>query len=358
MHFKGDKPCRFKVLCDGCPHYTPFPTRILVIKCRAQGDVLRTTALLPGLKRRYPDSHISWVVDAESIELLKNNPLIDRVLPYTWVKWLQLEVERFDVLICLDKEAESIALASRVRAESRLGFGMNEYGGLITFNPGAEYAAQLGVDDELKFRKNRKTYQRIIYETAEIPFQDDGYVFRLDDVNRQPAEDYFRTEQIDRSKPAVGFNTGAGVKFETKQWPPDHYVELARLLKLERDANIFLLGGRRETALNRGLEERIGSRVYNTGNHHSLLDFSGFLEAMDVIITSDTLGMHLALALGKKVVALFGPTCPQEIEMYGQGVKLFAETDCSPCYRQTCETMDCMRRISPSQVLAAVKEII
>jgi len=358
IYFKGDKPCRYKILCEGCPHYTPFPCRILIIKCRAQGDVLRTTTLLTGLKRRYPDSHISWVVDGESIDLLENNPLIDRVMPYTWTQWLRLEVGCFDVLICLDKEPESIALASRVRAESRFGFGMNEFGGLIPFNPAAAYSAQLGVDDELKFRKNQKTYQQIIYETAEIPYQNDRYVFSLDDAHRKPAGAFFRAKQIDRRRTAIGFNTGAGVKFETKQWPPEHYIELARLLKERMDANIFLLGGRRETALNRDLEEKIGSGVYNTGNHHSLLEFSGFLDAMDVIVTSDTLGMHLALALGKKVVALFGPTCPQEIDMYGQGVKLFANAACSPCYRQTCESMECMRTIKPSQVLTALEKIL
>jgi len=54
IHFKGEKPCQFKILCDHCPYYQPFPTRILIIKCAAQGDVLRTTPLLSGLKRKYP----------------------------------------------------------------------------------------------------------------------------------------------------------------------------------------------------------------------------------------------------------------------------------------------------------------
>jgi len=56
IHFKGEKPCQFKILCDHCPYYQPFPTRILIIKCAAQGDVLRTTPLLSGLKRKYPQS--------------------------------------------------------------------------------------------------------------------------------------------------------------------------------------------------------------------------------------------------------------------------------------------------------------
>ena len=47
------------------------------------GDVLRTTALLPGLKRKYPDSSIFWAVDAESVDLLRNNPLVDRIIPFT-----------------------------------------------------------------------------------------------------------------------------------------------------------------------------------------------------------------------------------------------------------------------------------
>ena len=60
----------------------------------------------------------------------------------------------------------------------------------------------------------------------------------------------------------------------------------------------------------------------------------------------------------KKIIALFGPTCPQEIDLYGQGSKLFAGVDCSPCYKQTCPHIKCMEEITPEQVFAEVQKLI
>lgn len=358
LYFKGDKPCTYKRLCDGCPHYKPFPEKILIIKCRAQGDVLRTTALLPGIRRKHPECHITWLVDKESVELLTNNPYTDRVLGYDVGCILPLMVEHFDVLISLDKEPPSTSLATIVECDNKFGFGMNEYGNLVPFNDEAEYAYRLGVDDDLKFIQNTMTYQEIIYKTAEIEYKGDGYVFRLEDENRERALRFFQEKEIDETRTAIGLNTGAGVKFETKQWPPEKYLCLIDYLSEHLQANIFLLGGKRETELNNYLENKAKSRVFNTGTDNSLLEFAGFLSMMNIVVTSDTLGMHLAIAQGKKVVALFGPTCPQEIDLFGLGTKLFAGVDCAPCYKQTCPDMKCMEDITPKNVFDEIKKLI
>ncbi|MFC2165147.1 glycosyltransferase family 9 protein [Acidobacteriota bacterium] len=358
LYFKGDKPCAYKRLCDGCPHFLPFPKKILIIKCRAQGDVLRTTALLTGIQRKHPASHITWLVDEESVELLNNNPYTDRVLGYNIACILPLMIEQFDVLISLDKEPPSTSLATLVKSANKFGFGMNEYGNLIPFNTEAEYAYQLGVDDDLKFSQNTMTYQEIIYKTAEIEYQGDGYIFQLEEECREKASRFFQEKAIDKTRTAIGLNTGAGVKFETKQWSPEKYVQLIDHMSESLQVNIFLLGGKRETELNHYLENRSESRVFNTGNDNSLLEFAGFLSMMDIVVSSDTLGMHLALAQGKKVVALFGPTCPQEIDLFGLGTKLFAGVDCAPCYKQTCPDMKCMDEITPEHVFDEIKKLI
>ncbi|MGB6864521.1 MAG: glycosyltransferase family 9 protein [Candidatus Aminicenantaceae bacterium] len=358
LYFRGDKPCKFKILCDGCRHYKPFPKKILIIKCRAQGDVLRTTALLHGVKRKYSESHISWLVDAESVELLENNPFIDKLLPYQLESVMPLLVEEFDVLISLDKEAPSTSVASLVKCSKKFGFGMNTLGNLIPFNKEAEYAYQLGIDDDLKFKQNTKTYQEIVAKTAEIEYKRDPYVFQIGEHHKNRARDFFKNHRIPEDTLTIGLNTGAGVKFQTKQWPAVNYVKLIDSLSESFEANIFLLGGKRETELNRFIEKSSKHRVYNTGNDNSLLEFAGFLSLMDIVVTSDTLGMHLAIAQEKKVVALFGPTCPQEIDLYGRGVKLYAGADCSPCYKQTCDDMKCMEEITPEQVFKEIQKLV
>jgi heptosyltransferase-2 len=326
----------------------------LIIKCRAQGDVLRTTPLLPALKRKYPLSHVTWLVDRESLDLLLYNPYVQRLLGYDLESVLTLQVTEFNILISLDKEPDLTALATQIKAPQKRGFGMNESGNLTVFNPAAEYAYRLGVDDQLKFFKNQKTYQEIIHEAAEVPYARDEYVLGLPDEAKEKARRFFKRRRIPGHRPSIGLNTGAGAKFETKQWPAHHYLKLISHLTQKMKANVFLLGGPRERELNRLLAQKSRARVYNTGTDNTLFEFSGLISLLDLIVTSDTLGMHLAIALKKPVIALFGPTCPQEIDLYGRGAKLFQGSGCSPCYKQTCPDAVCMREITPERVFAEI----
>lgn len=362
VHFRGDKPCRFRRACEACPEYAPFSgrTRVLVIKCRAQGDVLRTTALLPALRRKYPGAHVTWVVDPESLDLLAANPLVDRALPYDLEAYVALGAQEFDVLVSLDKEPGLAGLAAGIRAAAKFGFGLNAAGNLAVFNDEAAYAFALGVDDDLKFRRNEKTYQEIAAEAAELDYRRDEYVLVLPDAAVERAAAFWKKRRISARKPAIGLNTGAGSKFETKQWPAGHYEKLIRLLLAKTRANVFLLGGLREKAFNAALAAKFRGRgrVFDTGAGNSLLEFAAIIDRLDLVVTSDTLGLHLAVALRKKVVALFGPTCPQEIDLYGRGAKLFLGETCAPCYKKTCDDGRCMSRIAPDSVFAEIRKLL
>jgi heptosyltransferase-2 len=289
---------------------------------------------------------------------LQDNPYIDSLYVYNLENVLPLLVEKFDLLLSLDKEPGLTALAARIEAARKLGFGMNDKGNLTVFNPASEYAWRLGVDDELKFFHNRKTYQEIVHEIAELPFERDEYVFVLPDEAGVKAERFFRRHRIGGNRLTIGLNTGAGAKFETKQWPPAYYVELIALLRRKLGAAVFLLGGRREREMNRAIARRSRAAVYDTGSENSLLEFAGFISKMDLVVCSDTLGMHIAIALKKKTVVLFGPTCPQEIDLYGRGVKLFAAVSCAPCYKKTCPDVKCMKEITPEGVYEEVRRLV
>ncbi|MGQ9672001.1 MAG: glycosyltransferase family 9 protein [Candidatus Aminicenantales bacterium] len=357
LYFRGDKPCSFNRLCDCCPHFEAFPQKILIIKCRAQGDVLRTTPILPALKKKYGPSHITWVTDPESIELLAHNPFINRLRPFDLENVLALLGEKFDLLLSLDKEEGPTHLATRVKAKQKFGFGRNELGHLTILNEASAYALRLGVDDELKFHQNQKSYQEIIHEMADLPFERAEYVFDLPEEAKQKANRFIKRNRIPETRPWIGLNTGAGTKFETKQWPVEYFAELISLLKQNLKAPLFLLGGEREKTINLRLERQSKAKIFNTGHDNSLLEFAGFISMLDIVVSSDTLAMHLAIALKKKVVALFGPTSPAEVDLYGRGIKIFAGAPCAPCYKQNCSDRQCLKAISPAMVLEAIQAL-
>ncbi|MFC1888534.1 glycosyltransferase family 9 protein [Thermodesulfobacteriota bacterium] len=359
VHYIGDKPCRFNRLCDGCGDYEPMGTRILIIKLASIGDVLRTTPLLHALSREYPGNHTTWLVDRSAEGVLAGNRLIHRLLPMDLDATLRLRVERFDIAINMDKDIRAAAVMAGVDATVKIGFTLGPDGGVRPLNAGSEYHFALGLSDELKFRMNKKTYQELVYESVGIPYSRDEYIYSPGPEAREYAEQVFRDCGLDRGGPVVGLNTGCGPVFATKKWPIEGFASLSDLIGESLGGHPVLLGGPDERSRNREIQALTSKSVPDAGTHHSIHQFAAIVGLCDILVTVDTLAMHLAIALKCPAVVLFGPTCHQEVDLYDRGAKLFVDEPCSPCYRGSCpESKACMTRITPEAALEAVRKVL
>jgi ADP-heptose:LPS heptosyltransferase len=357
--FRGYKPCTYRRECRDCPHYDPYGKRILIIKLGAMGDVIRTTPILAGLRKAYEGCHITWLSQENVIPLLAGTGFIDRLLVYSWQNCASLAQERFDMAICLDKEADVLALMNQVRANLRYGFALGEWGQVIPAGPSSEYLFHLGVSDELKFRVNQSSYQELIFECVGLPYEGQEYI--LPDLSPEidRAGQRLVNAGVQPGRLKVGFNTGAGSVFATKKWTIEGYAELGRRLVQSHDAAILLLGAAAERERNLTIKNRIGASAIDTGSENSLLEFAGLIGQCDLVVTSDTLGMHLAIGLRRPAVVLFGSTCHQEIDLYGRGQKVISDFECSPCYLQTCPLpTTCMDKLSLQSVYNACMEAL
>jgi ADP-heptose:LPS heptosyltransferase len=333
--------------------------RILIVKLAAIGDVLRTTPLLSGLKRAYPRSHITWVVDREAQPLLKNNLHIDRLLPFDFSSILPLEAETFDLVIGLEKEPRGAAIVSRVKAKEKRGFALGPEGNPFPLNRSSDYAFFLGLSDELKFHQNRKTYPELIFEIAGIDHQRDEYLFFLAPEDEGFAERFARKAGLKKIDRVIGLNTGAGSVFANKAWTEEGYLGLIKQLKKEPSTKVLLLGGPGEKERNRRILKKARGAVIDTGCDNTLGQFAAILNLCDLVVTGDSTAMHLAIGLKKKVIALFGPTCAQEIELYGRGEKVVSSKPCAPCYRRKCEVSpNCMEAVTAEEVMKKIKGLI
>ena len=173
--FTGYKPCFPDHNCyeDGCKDCIPMGVKILLINLDAMGDILMTTAQLPGIKRKFPESTIYWITLKSTAPLLENNPLVDMVFHYDFESVSILSNMEFDYVMNVDKSMRSGALALSVMAKNRLGFGINKDGKIIPLNDGAEYNYRLGMDNHLKFKVNKKTGQEYLAETFELDYRRD-----------------------------------------------------------------------------------------------------------------------------------------------------------------------------------------
>lgn len=361
-HFLGDRPCKYHkkegVKCSGCKYYASVKKTILIIKLGAMGDVLRTTPILEALKKKHKRCKITWIVDEESKGLLENNPYLDGILSYDVEALTRLKVEHFDMVINLDSLPRSASLASFAWAKKKIGFGLSEIGNVFPFNHGAREWFQMGVFDDLK-KRNKKTYQEIIFEKMGLKFKKEEPLVNLKEEEKNFANQFAKKHGLGGKK-IIGLATGAGGRWDLKKWTIGGYLKLIEGIdKKIKDAKILLFGERGEVKRNREIMERSRIPLINTGHKNTLREFLSLLNLCDLVVTGDTLAMHAAVALKKKVVALFGPTSSSEIELYGRGEKIVSGMDCLCCYKETCDKHpNCMESISPEVVFRAVKELL
>jgi heptosyltransferase-2 len=379
IYFLSDRPCVYhkkdkKIVCDTCKYYTSINKKILIIKLAALGDVVRTTSVLKPLKTKYKNSKILWITEDNALEVLYNNPYVDEIIPYSQV--YQLYNSHFDILVNLDLEIRALRLTKNLSAEKKFGFFLNETDEIICSNESAEKWFKLSHNDVLK-RQNKKTYQQYMMEILEfknLSPKDYPIIINLTKEEKKFAEKFAKKFSITKNDLVIGINLGGGDKWQKKEYPVEQTVELIKLLVQSSEfrdkkvktknkktgVKVLLFGGEKEEERNKKIVYLVNNPLLiDTGCKNTLREFFSLINLCDILVTSDTLALHVALALNKKVVVLFGPTSYNEIELYGLGKKIVSPVKCVVCYNRTCDKKpDCMQLIKPKDIYDTILNLI
>jgi heptosyltransferase-2 len=359
-HFVGDRPCSFHkadgVLCADCPHYDPGSRRILIIKRGAIGDVLRTTSILPALKHKFAQCHLTWLTDPDAVDLLRNNRYIDSLMVNGPGALARLYSETYDLVIAPEAAKYTAALASMARADTKLGFGLETGGFVFAYNQGATEVFELGLFDDLK-KDNQKTYEQLICQLAELPFERHKPILTLTPQENAQAARQLDTAGYDPHKPLIGINTGGGGRWPQKQWTLAGFSGLTRKLLKDGRYQVLLLGGPAEREFNQTILSTVEGHILDAGSDNRIRQFAALIAACDLVVTGDSLALHMALAARCRLVALFGPTSSTEIDLYERGRKVMGEVECLCCYLQHCPRHPtCMEVLDIETVYRAVAE--
>ena len=356
MNFSGYKPCfpGYNCLEEGCKDPKPFGTKILIINLDAMGDVLMTTAQLPLIKRKFPESTIYWVTLKNAARLLENNQYIYKTFSYDAESISILASMEFDYVMNADKSVRSCSLAMQINSKNRLGFGINPLGQIIPFNKGALYNYKLGLDDNQKFKINQRTGQDYLAETFELEFSREEYVFNISDEELEFIENYKLETGISDSDELIGFNTGCSLLFPNKKMTIEQHVSLIEKFLSYRRFKIMLLGGPEDQERNNLIAGNFPSEIINTPVDHGVRKGACYESIPQLIITGDSFGMHLAIALKKYVIAWFGLSCWTEIDLYDRGVKIYPEgLFCAPCWKKECPyNLECVQMIDLERIVS------
>ncbi len=255
--------------------------KILIIKVGATGDVVRTSVLLS----LFPQAEITWVTAAQNKMVLpQHHPALQKIVSQEEARHL-LQAESFDLIISLDDDLACAQLATDLAGNARI-FGAYAEAGKVNYSADAREWFDMGLSSRLGKAKadalkwaNQDSYQEILFRML-------GHAFK--------GEEYLINEQITaQPQPKrIGIETRAGNRWPTKQW--NGYPELAEALQKE-GYNIFFF------------EER-----------PDFLTYFRDISRVALMVTGDSLGMHIALALKIPTVAVFTCTSATEIWDYNR----------------------------------------
>ena len=381
---------------------------ILFVRLSYIGDILHATPAARWIKEQYPDAKLHWIVTPSMVELLEGNPYVDEIIPWErdeyeahskklhiptmWRMWWELKAKlepyKFDVAVDVQGRLITGLVLLASGAPIRLGLGgTKELNWLFTnykTKPSTDHvikryvqvaqllkeavAKQADLDTPLKAVHNRLEPDTLHSVRSKKTYHMDFYVpSKLHTWAEEQWETIDNHTSLNRGEVEQPLRVGLvlGTSWATKEWPQEKWYSLIKSLQYR--ANFVCLGGPKEATQYKPLMDSLTAEgiehiMLNMLGKTTLQEVGALIESCDVVVTADTGSLHIALALNKPVVALFGPTDPK---LWGPltgtfNVLVNDELDCLGCRKRRCPKPDqyCMSGIEPVRVKKAIFELI
>ena len=335
--------------------------KILILKPSSLGDVIQALPVLRLLKLHLPRSEIHWWIDSALAPLIEGDPdlagliLFERkrwAKPRFWPEMLRsirrTRAQKFDWVIDLQCLARSAAFAWL--ADGGLLIGLDEV------REGSRGFYDVAVR-RASFHTHAVDWYLAVLHPLGIPAHT-PFTW----LPERPA----RAAAVQAKWPSDGVRWIAlqpGARWDNKRWPAEYFAEVVRTLARETPQVRFaILGSRDDQALGQAIARAAPGACLNLCGQTSLPEMIEWVRRCELMITNDTGPMHVAAALGKPMVALFGPTEPRRTGPYGRpSAVLRLDLPCSPCLSDRCTYVrpnECLRGISPQLVLERVRKLM
>ena len=334
--------------------------KILILKPSSLGDVIQALPVLRLLKLHWPGAEIFWWLDSGLAPLLEGDPDLAGVVrferkrwshPRYWPEMLRsvqgLREKKFDLVIDLQCLARS-ALFAWLTAGKKL-VGLDEV------REGARAFYDLAMPRK-SFHTHAVDWYLSVLPVLGVPVHK-SFTW----LPPRPAV----AADVQRKWPAKGrwIALQPGARWLNKRWPVEYFAELVRALAPGHPETFFaILGDKSDQLLGEIISAAAPAQCVNLCGRTTLPEMVEWIRRCELMITNDTGPMHAAAALGKPLIALFGPTEPRRTGPYGQLQNVLRlDLPCSPCQKPRCHferPEDCLRALRPTQVLDRVRSAL
>lgn len=338
------------------------PLKILIIRMSSIGDIVLTFPFIRLLRKRFPEAQIDFVVKKEYKELIKANKNISNIFSFDSQKGFD-ELKKLKVKIKKERYKYIFDIHRNLRS-----YYLRKFSGADKVFLYRKYRIRRWLLISLKlnlFKSIVPVYKSFINSAKRIGLVDDngGFDFIIDKINLDNVDEFLRKENISNDEYIVGLCPGAG--YERKCWTVDGFSKIGKFFVKEFNATILILGDESDYQKGEMIREAVGNKVYNFCGALLIMESSALISKCSLIITNDNGLMHIAEALNKKLVAIFGAT----VEEFGyfpvnvNSVVVQRMLLCRPCSNngwKECykKNVECLRDISSEDVKNACLNLI
>lgn len=346
------------------------PRSIVLIKPCCLGDLIMTTPLLEVIRHNYPSAHISYVVGSWSKVIVDHQPVVDEVIDcgsvgiagrYGLKDYLKLarrlRRQHFDLAFVLDRSPMLTLLPWLAGIPRRVGPDSQGRGFSLTDRVAVSASpTQLQHQAEIYLDLARALNLQIDHPRMHFT---------------PAAEEQHTVIHAERPQVAIfpGGGSNPGMQLTAKRWSLTRYKELTSKLVHELNAQVLLIGGPDDAALTQELQEGLdvpAGSVIDLAGKTNFGQLAAQLQACDLFIGNDSSPMHLAAAVGTPVIAIFGPTSPQEYGPYPpddpRHIAIWKHPTGNPCFflgkMRTCDNCTCMQAVSVGDVWEAAQRLL
>lgn len=335
---------------------------ILIVKLSSLGDVIHSLPALNALRKAYPQSHITWLVEDYAAQIVMDHPSLDRVLVSARKSWLQdisiarrslrtlreivsfvrdLRQRKYDLVIDLQGLLKSGFMAWLSNGRRRVGYNRTREMSYLFIN---ERIPPFD-PEEHAIERYLNLVRSVGAEKGELE-----YLIHVEKEHQRRVETLLRDHGILQEDCVVIISPFA--HWETKLWEPDRFSMLCDRLIERYPVKVVFTGTNGEKEYVRRIVGSMRHTAFDLSGKTCLKELAYLCGRANLMISTDTGTMHLAAAMGLPVVALFGPTAPWRTGPYGDGHSVIRkDLACSPCFKRRCESRECMRAIDVEDVL-------
>lgn len=330
--------------------------KILIIRFSAIGDIVLTSPVIRTLRSNFPDAEIHFFTKKGMEDLLRHNPYLSQVhllekenlnlkikelrnIDFDYIFDLHNNLRTFWIKICLQKTTFSFKKQNWDR--------------------------YLFTKWKMKNRKIRHVVDRYL-DTCRDFAQKTGTLLRYDENGLDFFMSEIKTEKtisvFKNIKPDFSYSIVLGATHKTKKWLPAYFIQLLNNLNMP----VILLGGKSEAGEAEEIAANLRCTYYNGVGKHNLLESAYLMSQTRFVLTHDTGFMHIAAALGMRIISLWGSTSPDlgfSPYMTNNISLEMKDLACHPCSKIGLETCPeghfrCMKDLLPEKVEAVIREII